>query len=100
MTDTIKIAELINLLRTFIGDTQIVRAAREAADLIEQKDARIAELEAVEPIAWYVPDDHGNVYMTTGYSHEAAQWKQIYKEVRPLYAAPVADSATTSDGED
>jgi len=46
MTDNTNPQDLIALLRTFIGDTQIVRAAREAADLIEQQAARIAELEA------------------------------------------------------
>jgi hypothetical protein len=43
-----------------------------------------------EPVAWYIPDDKGNIYQTTGYAHEAAQWKQIYKTVLPLYAAPIA----------
>lgn len=44
MTDNTKPQELINLLRTFIGDTQIVRAARGAADVIEQQAAKIAEM--------------------------------------------------------
>lgn len=46
MTDNTNPQDLIALLRTFIGDTQIVRAAREAADLIEQQAARIAEQDA------------------------------------------------------
>jgi hypothetical protein len=53
MTDNANPQDLIALLRTFIGDTQIVRAAREAADVIEQQAARIAEMEKdVERYRW------------------------------------------------
>jgi hypothetical protein len=66
---------------------------RQQAKRIAELEAQVTAAEKQEPVAWYVPDDRGNVYMTTGYSHEASQWKQIYKEVIPLYAALLTEVA-------
>jgi hypothetical protein len=47
---------------------------------------------AAKPSAWYVPDDNGVPYMTTGYCGEALEWKMQGKQVLPLYAAAGASN--------
>lgn len=54
--------------------------------------ARASEAAAGEPVAWFIADDNGDVYRTTGYEHERDQWRAVGHAVFPLYAAPPAAS--------
>jgi hypothetical protein len=49
---------------------------------------------AGEAIAWYVPDDLGKPYKTTGYAHEAIAWQGGGKTVLPLVAPTAPTTAT------
>lgn len=74
-----------------VGWGNTLQLMRDAADLIEQQAARIAELEArsAEPVVWFGP----NNYCTM--NREIAERFNL----RSAYAAPVADSAMAKDAE-
>jgi hypothetical protein len=51
--------------------------------------------QGAEAVAWFIPDDNGEVYRTTGYEHERDQWRALGHAVFPLYTAPPAQTAIT-----
>jgi hypothetical protein len=85
----------------------LFQAAKELKAEKAQQAARIAELEAqiatvapavdAQPIAWFIADDNGEVYRSTGYEHERDQWRAVGHEVFPLYASAQSEGSRKLD---
>ncbi|MBC8737019.1 hypothetical protein F6X40_09380 [Paraburkholderia sp. UCT31] len=63
---------------------------------LEGKGLEVRELRGAasrrKAIAWYIPDDNGEPYKTTGYDIEAAAWRAKGLEVLPLFGQRALDS--------
>jgi hypothetical protein len=91
------VAEVIKW-RTFTGHTAwdfkvFDQTLEHGAKLYTAPPATPSEKQEANPVAWFIPDENGKPFKTTGYSYEAAQWKVAGATVLPLYAAPLAQSA-------
>jgi hypothetical protein len=75
---------------------------------LARREARLSEREAAatgqetsqtaDAVAWFIADDNGDVYATTGYEFERDGWRATGHEVFPLYAALIADNRAGVEG--
>lgn len=84
-------------LRSFLSNAGFaLEVDRQAAlNCLEVLESAVVCAQPVEqePFAWFMPDDNGFPFKTTGYGTEAYQWASRGHKVLPLFAAPVSAEA-------